>query len=325
MDTLITKAEVSSVSFVYDAVIVGGGMAGLQASIQLGRYRRQVMVIDAGDGRSALCRMYRNVLGFPDGISGETLRKSGQAQAETYGIQFVRGRAERAERNSDGTFRVSFQVLGGTGRDAEVVSSALLLATGVKDRLPPLPSLLPCLGLSVFVCPDCDGYETAGKRTLVLGSGNTGARMVKALQYFTDELIYVNHEREPMDQELHDSLHAAGVDVVQGAIREVLTAGDPSEGRFAGVLLEGGARIEGERGFIAFGGNEVRSWLAEQLGAERHENGHIMTDARTKMTTVPNLWAAGDIGVHSEQVTIAMGEGCQAAIWMHKTLLRLRQ
>ncbi len=69
----------------------------------------------------------------------------------------------------------------------------------------------------------------------------------------------------------------------------------------------------------------MKSDLARQLGAERMENRHIVTDPRSKMTSVPFVWAAGDVGVHAEQVTIAMGEGAQAAIWMNKALLMLKE
>src|SRR5690606_19400176 len=89
-------------------------------------------------------------------------------------------------------------------------------------------------------------------------------------------------------------------------------------GWFQGVQLSDSGRIiSGERGFIAFGGNKVHSQLAAQLGIERLENRHIVTDSRTKMTNVKHVWAAGDVAVHSEQVTIDMGEGCQAAMWMY--------
>ena len=109
--------------------------------------------------------------------------------------------------------------------------------------------------------------------------------------------------------------------MADGPIERVLTEGDAAEGRFRGVRLSGGEVIEADCGFVAFGGNEVRSDLARQLKVERMENRHIVTDPRTKMTSVPGVWAAGDVAVHSEQVTIAMGEGQQAAIWMHKWLL----
>src|SRR5690606_34771208 len=83
--------------------------------------------------------------------------------------------------------------------------------------------------------------------------------------------------------------------------------------------------VTAERAFVAFGGNEVRSDIAKQLHIERMENRHIITDPRTKMTNIPGIWAAGDIAVHSEQLVIAMGEGLQSAIWMHKWLLAKEQ
>lgn len=302
----------------YDCVIIGGGIAGLQASIQLGRYRRKTLVIDRGDGRSTLCRNYHNVLGYPEGVDGPKLRELGRLQAERYGVEFALGDATEAERTERG-FRVRCEREGSLPEAFE--GKALLLATGVLDRLPPLDGLRECLGLTVYVCPDCDGYETMGKRTLVMGAGNTGAAMALALLYFGNRLIYVNHERRPVDEALQAKLDAAGVRSVEGPIGRVLTDGSPEQGRFRGVELVSGAVIEADRGFVAFGGNEVRSDLAKQLHVERLENRHIMTDPRSKMTNVPGVWAAGDVAVHSEQLTIAMGDGQQAAIWMHKWLL----
>ncbi|HZG56869.1 NAD(P)/FAD-dependent oxidoreductase [Paenibacillus sp.] len=302
----------------YDSIIIGGGIAGLQAAIQLGRYRRKTLVIDRGDGRSTMCRNYHNVLGYPDGVSGPTLRELGRRQAEGYGVEFLQGEATEAERYEKGfLIRCDVPVSLPTTYEGKTI----LLATGVLDRLPPLDGLRACLGLSVFVCPDCDGYETEGKRTLVLGSGNTGAAMALALTYFCNSLTYVNHELRPIDASFAEKLAAAGIPVIDGPIERVVVEGAEAEGRFRGVRLASGATVEAERGFVAFGGNEVRSDLAKQLHVERLENRHIVTDARSKMTNVPGVWAAGDVAVHSEQLTIAMGEGQQAAIWMHKWLL----
>jgi thioredoxin reductase (NADPH) len=302
----------------YDCIIVGGGIAGLQAAIQLGRYGRRILVVDRGDGRSALCRSYHNVLGYPDGVSGETLRRIGREQAMKFGAEFVTADAAGAERAEDGSFRLQCRP------DSAYQAKTLLLATGVMDRIPDVPGLIPCLGLTVYICPDCDGYEIKDKQTLVLGSGNTGARMAIALKYYTPHLVYVNHERRPVDESLVSRLNEEGIAMEEVPIREVRHAGPPEEGRFAGVTLADGRRLDAERAFIAFGGNEVRSDLATQLGAERMENRHIVTDPRSKMTSVPGVWAAGDVTVHSEQLTIAMGEGQQAAIWIHKWLLKKR-
>lgn len=301
----------------YDCVIVGGGIAGLQASIQLGRYRRRVVVIDREDGRSTMCRSYHNVLGYPDGVSGEWLRQTGRRQAARYGVEFVAAEAARAERHKDGTFSVVSRP------DGMYSARSVLLATGVKDRIPEVPGLSPCLGLTVYICPDCDGYEIRGKRTLVLGSGNAGTGMALELLYHKPAgITFINHERKAADPELEAKLSEAGIETVLGPIERIVHNGPEQAGEIAGVRLKDGTTIEADRAFIAFGGNEVRSDLAAQLGVERMENKHILTDPRSKMTNVPGVWAAGDVAVHSEQLTIAMGEGQQAAIWMHKWLLK---
>jgi len=304
----------------YDCIIIGGGIAGLQASIQLGRYRHKVLVIDREDGRSTICRSYHNVLGYPDGISGPALREVGRKQAAGYGVHFIRGDATGAEHRGD---RFVIRCEAENSLPTSYEGKALLLATGVMDRIPQPepPGLRECLGISVYVCPDCDGYETIGKRTIVLGSGRAGASMALTLTFFDNEIVFVNHERRPIDPSWMERLKREGIPMIEGPIERVLHAGAEEEGRFAGVRLASGETIEGDCGFIAFGGNEVRSDLAKQLGVERLENRHVMTDPRTKMTNVPGVWAAGDVAVHSEQLTIAMGEGQQAAIWMHKWLL----
>ncbi|WP_166242037.1 NAD(P)/FAD-dependent oxidoreductase [Paenibacillus turpanensis] len=298
----------------YDCIIVGGGIAGLQAAIQLGRYGRNVMVIDAGEGRSLLCHRYGNILGYPDGVDGAYLREVGRAQAESYGTRFVADKVVRAARLSGGE---GFRVFGeSTLREGEE-SRALLLATGIADRFPELPGLRECFGISVYICPDCDGYEVRGKRTVVLGAGDAGARMALTLTYYTDELIFVNHEKELVREDLREKLAKKQIEVVNESAAEIVQA----NGGFNGIRLSGGKVITGDKAFIAFGGNKVKSDLASDLGAERLESRHIVTDPRTKMTSVRGLWAAGDIGVHSEQLVIAMAEGHQAAIWMHKYLM----
>jgi thioredoxin reductase (NADPH) len=301
----------------YDCIVIGGGIAGLQGAIQLGRYKRKTLVIDRGFGRSVLCRSYHNVLGWPDGVSGEELRRLGKMQAERLGVEFVNGSVTRLAQEEPG-FRVSAEV---NGVNEVRTAATLLLATGLLDRMPKLPGLLPCLGISVYVCPDCDGYETSGRRTIVMGAGDVGASMALTLQYWTDELVYVNHEPDthPASESVLERLQAKGLAYYGHSIAEVTAAAD---GSFQGVRLSDGRLIAGERGFIAFGGNEVQSGLAAQLRVERLENRHILTDPRSKMTSVPGVWAAGDVAVHSEQLTIAMGEGAQAAIWIQKELLK---
>jgi len=296
----------------FECVIVGGGIAGLQAAIQLGRYSHHVAVIDSNNGRSTLCRSYHNILGWPNGVSGETLRNLGRAHAEGYNINFFEDTVIAIEKSNMG-FLLS------TISGNEYVSKRVLLATGVMDRIPDIKNIFPCLGISIYVCPDCDGYEVKNKKVLVLGSGKTGANLARTLSYWTKSITYINHDNIPIEGELHQKLTEKQISYIQNEVNEIVI-GD-QESKMTGVKLKDGTFIEAERGFIGFGGNEVRSDLLKGLGIERLENKHIVVNPRTKETNIKNIWAAGDIGVHSEQVTIAMGDGMQAAIWIHKSIL----
>lgn len=296
----------------YDCIIVGGGIAGLQAAIQLGRYSaHNILVIDNGRGRSTLCRNYHNILGWPDGISGEELRSLGRQQAENVGVQFVHDTVKKAEAIND-----SFLL---TGESGEVYSSkTILLATGLTDRFPDIPGLVPTLGRTIYVCPDCDGYEVQNRKTVVLGAGKTGADMALLLRDRTDDITYINHEKTVVDDDLQEQLKHKGIVYVEKTITKVECQED---GIIQGVQLEDGTVLSAERGFISFGGNIIHSELALQLGAELEHNKHVKTEPRSKMTNVKNVWIAGDLGVHAELTTVAMGDGATAAIWIHKALM----
>lgn len=293
----------------YDCLIVGGGIAGLQAAIQLGRYQYKVLVIDSGDGRSTLCRSYHNILGYPDGVSGEYLRNTGKQQAENYGVEFLLEKVEEIQTSDEG-FKLTVHN-GDTYR-----GKRLLIATGVLDRIPPIPELYPCLGTSLYVCPDCDGYEAKGKRTIIIGSGKVGANMALTLTFWTSDICYINHEQAPIDTELMKKLQDKNIEYYNQPIGKVLE----ENGQLKEIELRDGTKLQANHGFIAFGENEVKSSLAKGLGVELLENKHIVVDPRSKMTSVKHVWAAGDVVAHSEQVTIAMGDGMQAAIWIHKSL-----
>lgn len=299
-----------------DCIIIGGGIAGIQAAIQLGRYStHKVLVIDSGFGRSSVCHTYHNIIGWPEGVTGEHLRSVGKKQAEELGIEFIQDTVTEAARDGE-----RFVVTTGTGQ--RFVAHTVLLATGILDRYPEIPGLRDVLGYSVYICPDCDGYEIKDRKTVVVGSGEHGSGMAVLLAERTPHLTYVNHESEPIEERLIDHLRKIGVDYEEQRVTEVRSDGQHD---IESVVLEDGRVLEAERGFIAFGGKHVRTGLAEQLGVTLESNRHIKTDSRTKMTDVEGVWAAGDIGLHSELSTIAMGEGTQAAIWIHKKLRKIHK
>lgn len=299
----------------YDCIIVGAGIAGLQAAIQMGRYLHDVLVIDSQNGRSNICRGYHNILGYPDGVSGQTLREIGHKQAKDLGIKFLKDRVNDAEKQ-DKLFLLR------TNQGLEFEAKTLLLSTGIKDNIPNIKNIEPCLGISIFICPDCDGYEVRDKHVLLLGSGKAGANLALTLTYWTKQITFINHDSKDFDQTLKDKLSKQGITTINEPIEAVIAENGSS---FKGVTLKNGQTVKGESGFIGFGGNIVHSELASQLGVERMENKHVLVNPRTKETNITNVWAAGDIVAHSEQVTIAMADGCQAAIWIHKRLLNQKR
>ncbi|GAB6931344.1 NAD(P)/FAD-dependent oxidoreductase [Paenibacillus sp. JCM 10914] len=299
---------------VEDCIIVGGGIAGLQAAIQLGRYSaHRVLVIDRGYGRSTICKSYRNILGWPDGVSGDELRARGRKQAESVGVKFVKDDIASATQTEARGFRLTNK------NGTQYEGRTLLLATGLMDRYPDIAGLSSLLGTSVFVCPDCDGYEIQDRRTVVIGSGDPGASMAILLSERTKDITYINHEGHAVSEEHRRQLEAKGIPYIEEEVAEI----KGEAGTISSVIFKDGTTLQTERGFISFGGNAIYSELAQQLGAELEHNKHVKSDPRSKMTCVENLWVAGDVGVHSELTTVAMGEGATAAIWINKALKKM--
>lgn len=157
------------------------------------------------------------------------------------------------------------------------------------DRFPELPGLRETLGRSIYVCPDCDGYEIQDRSTVLIGSGISGLNMAFILRQRTPHLIYINHEKSVVPKQ-RDHLEVQGIIYIEEAIARLESGED---GMIRGVTLEDGGTVPAERGFIAMGGNSVHSELAEQLGVELHKNRHIEANRRSLMTNVEGVWAAG--------------------------------
>ncbi|WP_078552983.1 NAD(P)/FAD-dependent oxidoreductase [Bacillus alkalicellulosilyticus] len=296
---------------VYDCIIIGGGIAGLQAAIQLGRYEHRVLVIDKGNGRSELCKEYHNLLGWPDGVSGEYFRETGKEQAKRYGIEFMTDEViELQKKNNEFDVVTTQQIL---------VGKRILLATGIQDRIPELDGIRACLGKSIYLCPDCDGYEIKNQKTIVIGSGNKGVGLAVVLSYWTSDLLFINHDLDDIDEKHQHLLQKYNITLYQQRVSH-LHIEDKSQ--FQGLTLENGETLHANHAFLAMKGATVQTDIAKSLGVERLENNHICVNPRTKETNVPNVWAAGDALVHSQLLSIAMGDGAQAAIWIHKSILK---
>lgn len=307
----------------YDVVIIGGGAAGLQAAIHCGRYHWRTLVIDRGKGRTFYTPVYHNLLGYPDGVSGAELLRQGKKQAQKYGVEFLMKIVTDIRKDEDGKFTITAQrrkeFRAGSADQIDVVRARkVVLATGIMDRHPDVPNVYHWAGFSIYYCPDCDGYEITNQRVVVVGRGNGGPGLAHTLLSWTDNLAVVNIDAErPISDHWKQVMSHHGIPIYTGQIKEFV---GESRHRIDEVVLEDGTRIPSNKVFSALGMYSIHSELGAKLGVETLENGHIVVNPRTKETSVPGVWAAGDIVAHSQQVMIAMGEGAQAAIWINKTL-----
>jgi thioredoxin reductase (NADPH) len=291
-----------------DCLIVGGGAAGLTAAVYLGRYKRHVRVVDAGGSRLRLIPRTRNVPGFPQGIEGPELLARMREHVDCYHVPVEEATVERLER-SDGGF-----VAHATGRQWR--ARFVLLATGATDVAPDLEGLEPALQAGrVRYCPVCDGFETQGQRVAVLGHGRHGLRESLFIAGFGNHVTWLAMEtqQEVEPPELAELRHA-GVHIAESSPRHI--ACDPERG--VHVRLLSGQVLQFDTLYPALGLNHACG-LATALGAEAVEDGQLRVDAH-QQTSIDGLYAAGDVAVDLNQISVAAGHAAIAATAIHNRL-----
>jgi thioredoxin reductase len=266
----------------YDAVIVGGGPAGLAAALTLGRSRRRVLLLDAGQGRNAPAAAVHNLLAH-DGTPPEELRRIGREQLGRYPSVVLRlGTARGAQALPEEGFRLELD--GGDGVEAR----RLLLATGLADQLPAIDGLAPLWGRSAFHCPYCHGFEASGRRLAVLGAGPERVRLALQLTRFSDDVVLCANG-QPLDEDLAERLAANGVRV----LAEPVTRFEGRGGQLERIVVARGEPLERDAVFIATVLRQ-RSDLAARLGCALLADGCVEVDELAR-TSVAGVYAAGDM------------------------------
>jgi thioredoxin reductase len=293
----------------YDVVVVGGGPAGLSSALWLARYLHKVVVVDSGDPRNWETRGINGYLGH-QGIRSPELRAIGREECTKYGVEFVSGVVDTAINETGELFAVCL-------RDGKTIEAhRLLLAIGIKDVWPNIPGLENCYGETIHVCPDCDGYETRDKNTVVVGSGRKAVGMALALTTWTRKIVIcTNGEKPDMNQVLLDKLKALNIPVLEAPIQCVLS----KDKEIAAIELKGAMTLDCERLYFAIG-QYPSDDLGAQLGCERDEMGRLVIDDRNH-TSVKNVYAAGDIAPGPQMAIAAAASGAIASIAIHASLV----
>jgi thioredoxin reductase (NADPH) len=294
-----------------DCLIIGGGPAGLTAAIYLARFRRRCLLVDTGASRAAWIPVSHNHPGFPDGIPGTELLARMRRQAQRYGAELVFGRIERLESRPDGSFVAWLD--DGSRREAATV----LLATGTDDIPPPLDlshlDEAVARGLLRY-CPICDAFEITGRRIALAGSGKCRIREALLLRSYTADLSLLTLG-DPWDLPEHErrTLQDAGIDIIEAPAIGLAIDGDC----FAVRTATGGTHRFASL-YVALG-LRARSALAVDLSATHDADGALIVDAH-QQTSVPGLYAAGDVVQGLAQISVAMGQAAVAATAIQNSL-----
>lgn len=290
-----------------DCLIVGGGPAGLTAAIYLARYRRRIAVVDSGQSRAARIPVSHNYPGFPDGISGERLLTRLRAQLSLYGSDVTPGVVSALERAGSGFVAI----VGST----QISASKVLLATGVVDRMPPIPGLADLPTACVRWCPICDAYEVTDQAVALIAPAQSGARHAIFLRTYTAHLtLFVQPGEGSVSTDDRRRLQARNIRVIEQPLVEAVASGADQ----VGLRLADG-EIVWVSAVYPMIGCDVRADLATALGAGCQADGDLLVDAH-QLTSVPGLYAAGDMVNALNQMSVGMAHATIAATAIHNAL-----
>ncbi|WP_438749015.1 NAD(P)/FAD-dependent oxidoreductase [Pararhizobium sp. O133] len=293
-----------------DAIIIGGGFAGLSAAYILARARRHVTIIDSGTPRNRFAARAHGVLGH-DGKSGAEILAEARAQLAAYPtVTFIEGEADSAEGVID-DFAVRIEGHG------SIATRRVLLASGVEDRLPDIPGLRERWGKTVLHCPYCHGYEIGGGPIGVIATQPMSSHQAVVVADWGDVTLFTNGMSEP-DVATLDLLARRGVTLQPGAVVSVDGALDGP----AQVRLSNGRSIAVKALFIT-PDLHIRGSLAHNLGCTLEDSpaGKIIATNAMKATSTAGVFAAGDNARAFGNITLSSADGVMAGLGVHQSLM----
>lgn len=292
---------------VYDVIVIGGSYSGMAAALQLARARRNVLVMDTGLRRNRFAASSHGLLGR-DGHHPSEIAATAKAQLLAYSTVTWMDTAAVSAEKRDGVFTVRCE------RGSSVQAARLILASGVRDELPPVPGLGDRWGKSVFHCPYCHGYELNEGKVGVLAVGEVSMHHALMLPDWGETSFFLN-EAFDLDEEQRRQLAVRGVTVETEKVAEVF-------GEHASVRLEGG-RVFDLAGLFVASRIQASNPVAEQLGCELSDSPlglYISTD-NLRETSVPGVFACGDVVRPAGNVTFAISDGVMAGTAAHRSLI----
>lgn len=289
----------------FDAVVVGGGSAGLSAALTLGRATRRVLVASCGPTRNAPAHAAHNIL-TRDGTPPAELLRIGREQLSPYNVSI---RDECAEDIQPGD--THFIVKLSSGR--EVRTRGIVLATGVRDVLPAIPGFSELWGSGVFHCPYCHGWEVANLPLGIYAAGEAALHLSKLLLVWTQDLmLFTDGSSDLTDADL-ERIRRNGI-----MVREDPVAALEGIDSLMAVVMKNGDVIP-RAGLFVNPKQELRSDLYHRLGCVLTAEGCVVADVSGR-TSVPRVFVAGDAGPGQQSVISAAAAGMLAGAGLNHDL-----
>jgi thioredoxin reductase len=294
-----------------DVIVVGGGPGGLSAGLLLGRSRRRTVILDGNEPRNAQTHAAHSFL-TRDGIAPQELRRISREQLATYPSIEVRHGHVTDARVSGSGFAVALS------DGSELSARRLILATGVRDLLPDIEGIEERYGRSVFHCPYCDGWEQRDRPLAVLVEPAMAEAQAMMIQHWSQDLILLSHG-EPLEADVVRRLEGTGIGVRTDRIIRLEGDGD----RLARIHLASG-EVLARVGMFVRPAIQPRTELAQRLGCELIDDGMIPGLIRVdtiQQTTVPGVYAIGDVATPMQQISGAVASGAVAGAMLNHALI----
>ncbi|MEP0914238.1 NAD(P)/FAD-dependent oxidoreductase [Leptolyngbya sp. GB1-A1] len=292
---------------VFDVIIVGGGPAGLTAALMLGRACKRVLVCDAGKPRNQVAHAAHGFFSR-DGISPAELLQIGREQLRPYdGVEIQMGEVVDAQKMGD-----RFQVTLSHGN--QFVGRKLLLATGMKDSLPAIDGFAELWGSSIFHCPYCHGWEVRDQPLAIYGKGEVALEMTFMLTGWSRDLVLCSNGPAELTHEQRQQLANWEVQLREEKIARL----EYQDDKLTGIVFTNNEVLP-RRGILLRPPSYQHSHLATKLGCNLGSDGIVQVD-ESKQTSIPGLYAVGDVSSPYSQIAVAVASGTLAAVSINHTL-----
>jgi thioredoxin reductase len=302
----IARARAAKSGDNFEAAVVGGGFAGLQAALTLGRACRKVILFDSGKPRNAGSGAFHNFIGY-DGVAQAKLFAQAKEQLSQYDITICNDRVEGA--TVKGAL-FSLTTAGGLS----ITSKKVLLATGLKDSLPQIKGMSTLWGKGVYYCPFCSGWEVRNKPLAVLGSGDGGANAALTLTGWSKDIVLLTGGEGQISPEKIKLLKKQKIDVIEDKIEAL-----EGNSNLTAVVLAGGKKLKRDAIFLQPIENHA-SPLLTSLGAKLNGWGLPVLNF-SGHTSVSGLYVAGDASGKPFQAIGAAADGATAAFALSRALI----